>query len=71
MSVCNNPTKVRPRGENPRTSCKGTFPKIRNEDHLIVHSCKRPKGGTKTVGAPQYVLSVQNPTNGTDFLPGS
>lgn len=54
---------------NDRHSC--ALPVLRDEDHVISHECKAEKGGTKTVGAPDYVLVVQNPENGTDFLPGS
>ena len=37
----------------------------------LVNDCSRECGGTKTVGIPQYVMTVENPPDGTTFLPGS
>jgi hypothetical protein len=54
-----------------RNSCKGSVPIIRNLHKLFSHKCKAPRGGDKTVGPPKYVLTVKNPPNGQEFLPGS
>jgi hypothetical protein len=35
-------------------------PLIQDPDEELVHKCEAPQGGTKTVGIPQYVLTVEN-----------
>lgn len=40
--------------------CRGQSPVIRDEEHVMSHQCHSPQGGTRTVGAPEYVLSVEN-----------
>jgi hypothetical protein len=40
--------------------CKGMHPVIRDRQAKIVDHCKRERGGTKTVGAPEYKLTVTN-----------
>jgi hypothetical protein len=40
--------------------CRGQYPVIRDRVAKISHSCKSERGGTKTVGAPEYKLVVKN-----------
>lgn len=40
--------------------CGGNTPVLRDEDHVITHTCKTPVGGAKTVGVPEYHLTVTN-----------
>lgn len=40
--------------------CHGTSPVIRDTEHLVSHGCKSPQGGTRTVGVPEYELTVTN-----------
>lgn len=32
-------------------------------DGVVIHSCQVPEGGTKTVKAPKYVLTITNPVD--------
>lgn len=44
------------------TNCKGSpGPVLRDCEGALVGGCARAQGGTKTVGAPAYVLQVTNP----------
>lgn len=38
----------------------GTVPVIHDADHALVHDCRRERGGTKTIGIPQFVPVVEN-----------
>jgi hypothetical protein len=41
-------------------STRGGCVPVVHSDHLLVHTCRRPVGGDKTIGAPQYSLTVTN-----------
>lgn len=42
--------------------CNGQHPVIRDRERIISTRCERPRGGTKTVGIPQYKMVVTNLT---------
>lgn len=48
----------------------GCVPLLRDPDNLIVGTCERPRGGTKTAGVPIFTPIITNPTD-NEFLPGS
>jgi hypothetical protein len=54
--------------KKPANSSGGFVPVLRNIGRLFVHTCRRPKGGDKTIQAPEYVLKVTNP-DGQIFIP--
>jgi hypothetical protein len=37
------------------------IPLLGDPNKIFTHTCRRPVGGDKTVGAPQYELTVENP----------
>lgn len=42
--------------------CKGQHPVIHvGEENGMEGECKSARGGTKTVGVPEYVMTVTNP----------
>jgi len=49
-------------GSNSSADCRGGHPVLRaGQDSDSVGDCRNPVGGTKTIGAPEYVLTVTNP----------
>jgi hypothetical protein len=40
---------------------RGDCTPVLNNDGTLVHPCERPEGGDKTIGAPQYELTIENP----------
>lgn len=46
---------------NPFSTRGGCTPVLHDAGHLHVHTCKRPRGGDKTIQAPGYTLTVTNP----------
>lgn len=42
----------------------GCTPVIHDSNHLLSHTCRRPRGGDMTARAPGYTLTVTNPNGG-------
>ena len=47
--------------------CHGQHPVIK--DRALSHTCERTRGGTKTIGVPEYKLTVTNPVDDTVLPP--
>jgi hypothetical protein len=46
----------------------GCVPVVPDAGHLLVHTCRRPVGGEKTIQAPQFILTVTNGEGGIEDL---
>lgn len=48
----------------PNSTRGGCVPVLHDAEHLHVHTCKRERGGDKTIQPPGYSLVVTNPNGG-------
>lgn len=46
----------------------GCTPVIHDSGHELSHTCRRPRGGDPTQGAPGYTMIVNNPGEGVEDL---
>lgn len=50
--------------EQPWNNKGGGTPVVHDNHRLLVHSCRRPRGGDKTIASPGYTMIVNNPGEG-------
>jgi|SRR6185503_2563326 len=54
----NNAKPVHVPVDDSRGDC---VPLVRDPHHIVSHNCKRPVCGDKTIGAPIFTVTVENP----------